>query len=401
MNSGDTAWILASTALVVAMVTPGLALFYAGLVRQRNVLSILAQCLAVLSLVSILWVVCGYGLAFGESLGGVIGIPAALGLLDIRPDDLNGTLPALLFVAFQMTFAAITPALIVGGFAERMRFSSVLMFSALWSLLVYAPVCHWIWGGGWLGQMGVMDFAGGLVVHLTAGVAALVVAMLLGPRTGFLKGIVPHNLPLVATGTGLLWVGWFGFNGGSALAADGSAASALLSTHLGAGAAVLSWLALEKKVFGQASFLGGATGAIAGLGTITPASGYVGPLGAIVLGLIAGAVCFQAVILLKRRLKIDDALDVFPVHGVGGILGSLMVAFLGASALGGVGLERGVWAQFGVQLLAVAAVALWTLAGTWVSLKISTLILGNPRVDTESEELGLDIAEHGERGYNL
>jgi len=395
---------MTATALVLLMTLPGLALFYGGLVRSKNALSILIQCFAITGLVSLLWVACGYSLAFsdGGSAQGLIGGLQRAFLLGLAPTDLTGTLPESVFALFQMTFAVITPALIIGGYAERLRFSAVLWFSGLWVLLVYVPVAHWIWGGGWLAKLGVMDFAGGIVVHVNAGVAALVCACVIGPRRGFPQvAMAPHSLPLVATGAGLLWVGWFGFNGGSALAANGTAGMALLATHLGACAGALSWMAIEWSRYGKPSALGLLTGVVAGLGTITPASGYVSPLGAILIGLIAGAVCFMATQWIKRKLHIDDSLDVSPVHGVGGVVGSLLTAVFAATALGGTGysLQPDMLSQLGVQALGIIATAAWCGGISWLLLRVLDATLGL-RVSEEDESEGLDLAAHGERGYS-
>jgi len=395
---------MTATALVLLMTLPGLALFYGGLVRSKNALSILIQCFAITGLVSLLWVACGYSLAFGDggSAQGLIGGLGRAFLLGLAPTDVTGTLPESVFALFQMTFAIITPALIIGGYAERLRFSAVLWFSGLWVLLVYVPVAHWIWGGGWLAKLGVMDFAGGIVVHVNAGVAALVCACVIGPRRGFPQvAMAPHSLPLVATGAGLLWVGWFGFNGGSALAANGTAGMALLATHLGACAGALSWMTIEWSRYGKPSALGLLTGVVAGLGTITPASGYVSPLGAILIGLIAGAVCFMATQWIKRKLHIDDSLDVSPVHGVGGVVGSLLTAVFAATALGGTGysLQADMLSQLGVQALGILATAAWCGGISWLLLRVLDATLGL-RVSEEDESEGLDLAAHGERGYS-
>ena len=405
--AADTAWILTSTALVLFMTLPGLALFYGGLVRSKNVLSVLMQCFAIAGIASLLWMMLGYSLAFAEGSPWVGGWDR-LFLAGVQENTLAGTLPESLFVLFQMTFAIITPALIVGGFAERMRFSAVLAFSALWLLLVYAPVTHWVWGGGWLSQLGVMDFAGGIVVHITAGVAALVAAIVLGPRKGFTTtAMPPHNMTMTVMGAGMLWVGWFGFNGGSALAANGDAAMAMLATHLAAAAGAITWMFVEWARFGKPTALGAVTGMVAGLGTITPASGFVGPAGALVIGILAGVVCFNAVLLIKRRLKIDDSLDVFPVHGVGGILGSLLVAVFASTDLGlfsgqGYLLETmpSMSAQLQVQLIGVVAVTLFTAVVTYLILKFVGLFIAL-RVSADEETQGLDIAAHEERGYDL
>ncbi len=407
LAAADTAWILTSTALVLFMTLPGLALFYGGLVRSKNVLSVLMQCFAIAGIVSLLWMLLGYSLAFSAGNAWVGGFDRLL-LAGVEEGTLAGALPESLFVLFQMTFAIITPALIVGGFAERMRFAAVLGFSALWLLLVYAPVTHWVWGGGWLSELGVMDFAGGIVVHITAGVAALVAALVLGPRKGFLTSAMPpHNMTMTVMGAGMLWVGWFGFNGGSALAANGDAAMAMLATHLAAAAGAITWMFVEWFRFGKPTALGAVTGMVAGLGTITPASGFVGPAGAVVIGILAGVVCFNAVLLIKRRLKIDDSLDVFPVHGVGGILGSLLVAVFASTELGlfsGQGyLSASITtmsAQFEAQLIGVAAVVLYTAVVTVVILKLVG-IFTPLRVSADDETQGLDIANHEERGYDL
>ncbi len=404
LNGADTAWVLTSTALVLFMTLPGLALFYGGLVRVRNVLSILMQCFAIAAVVSVLLLIVGYSLAFsdGMSVQPWIGGLARVLVLGMEPDDLSGTIPEVVFLAFQMTFAIITPALIIGGFAERMRFSAMLWFSALWLLLVYVPVCHWVWGGGWLADLGVMDFAGGIVVHLTCGVAALVSALVLGPRRGFPKvPMPPHNMTMTVTGAGMLWVGWYGFNGGSALVADGAAGMALFVTHIAASAGVLTWMFIEWVRFGKPSVLGAVTGMVAGLGTVTPASGFIGPAGALGLGILAGGICFAATQTIKRVLKIDDSLDVFPVHGIGGILGSLLTAVLASEALGGFGLAEGVTvsAQLGVQAVAVVSVALWCGIVTFALLKGLDMLIGI-RVSPEVETEGLDISQHEETGYH-
>jgi Amt family ammonium transporter len=406
LNSADTAWILTSTALVLFMTLPGLALFYGGLVRSKNVLSILMQCFAIAGVVSVLWLVIGYSLAFGEG-GPWIGDLSKVMLAEVGRDALSGSIPESLFMLFQMTFAIITPALIVGGFAERMKFSAVLLFSALWLLVVYAPVTHWVWGGGWLGQMGLYDFAGGTVVHITAGVAALVTAVVLGPRRGFpATPMPPHNMTMTVTGAGMLWVGWFGFNGGSALGANGDAAMAMLVTHISAATGAMIWMAMEWIRFGKPSALGAVTGMVAGLGTITPASGFVGPGGALIIGIAAGFVCFNATLFIKRVLKIDDSLDVFPVHGVGGILGTLLAGVFSATTLGafsGYGFADGIASmgeQLWVQLIGVVATLVFAAAATWVILKVVDGLVGL-RVSDEQELEGLDIVSHDERGYDI
>jgi len=406
LDTGATAWILTSTALVLFMTLPGLALFYGGLVGSKNVLSVLMQCFAITAVVSILWMVGLYSLVFsGGNLW--IGDLSKVFLSGVSPDSMAGPLPEGAFIMFQMTFAIITPALIIGAFAERVKFSAMLVFSILWTCIVYAPVAHWVWGGGWLQQMGLLDYAGGTVVHVTAGVAALVSALVIGRRKGFPKTITPpHNMTMTVTGAGMLWVGWFGFNGGSALNADGNASMAILATHLSAAAGAIAWMVLEWKQFGKPSVLGIVTGMVAGLGTITPASGFVGPGGALVIGLVAGFVCFNATQWIKLKLKIDDSLDVFPVHGVGGIIGTLMAGIFSATTLGpfsGWGFAEGITSipqQFGVQAVGVLATGAYTAVCTWVLLKLVGAWLGL-RVDEESESVGLDISEHEEKGYNL
>ena len=407
LNSANTAWILTATALVLLMTLPGLALFYGGLVHRKNILSVLMQCFAIAGISSILWLVVGYSLAFGEG-NGFIGDFSKVMMIGITKETLAGDIPESLFMLFQMTFAIITPALIIGGFAERMKFSSVLLFSALWLLAVYVPVTHWVWGGGWLAEMGVYDFAGGIVVHITAGVAALVAAIVLGPRDGFAKNPhLPHNLTMTVTGAGLLWVGWFGFNGGSALSANGDAAMAMLVTHISAAAGALTWAAIEWKKFGKASVLGAVTGMVAGLGTITPASGFVGPGGALVIGISAGIVCFAATVYVKQKLKIDDSLDVFPVHGVGGILGTLLAGIFSATTLGafsGYGFADGISTmgeQVMVQLTGIGATIIYTAIVSYILLKVVGVLTGGLRVCKETETNGLDLVEHDESGYNL
>ena len=403
LDKADTAWLLTSTALVLFMTLPGLALFYGGLVGRRNVLSVLMQCFTIAGIVTFLWVIVQYSLAFsnGGAMNQWVGGFGSAFLSGVTVDSLSGTAPETIFIAFQLTFAIITCALIVGGFAERMRFSAMVLFSVLWSLLVYAPVCHWVWGGGWLADLGFLDFAGGAVVHLTAGVGALVAAMVLGSRTGFpQKPMPPHSLPLTVAGAGMLWVGWFGFNGGSALAADGAAAMALLVTHIGASAGAMGWMAMEWIKFGKPSVLGVVTGMVAGLGTITPASGFVGPIGAMIIGLAAGVLCFYATRLIKRVLVIDDSLDVFPVHGVGGSLGLLLCGVFVSAGLGGMGYAEGMnmGSQLGVQAIGLLATAAWTALATWVILKVVGLITPL-RVSEEDEIEGLDLTQHEERGY--
>lgn len=407
LNGANTGWILASTALVLLMTLPGLAMFYGGLVRKKNVLSILMQCFAIAAIASILWLILGYSLAFGEG-NAFIGDFSKVFMIGITKEALAGDIPESLFMLFQMTFAIITPALIIGGFAERMKFSSVLLFSSFWLLTVYAPVTHWVWGGGWLSKMGVYDFAGGIVVHITAGTAALVAALVVGPRRGFPKTpMLPHNLTMTVTGAGMLWVGWFGFNGGSALAANGNASMAMLVTHISAAAGTLTWAYIEWKKFGKASVLGAVTGMVAGLGTITPASGFVGPGGALIIGISAGIVCFYSTVYIKQTLKIDDSLDVFPVHGVGGILGTLLAGVFSATSLGifsGFGFAEGIATmteQVGVQMIGIISTFLYTAIMTYIILKIVGLMTNGIRVDEEQEVNGLDLVEHDESGYNL
>ena len=403
-DSGDTAWLLTATALVLFMTIPGLALFYAGLVRTRNVLSVLMQCFVLVCSVTVLWVVLGYSLAFGEGgIGGVIGGLGKVFLRGVTVDSLTGTVPESVFVVFQLTFAAITPALIVGGFAERMNFSAMLIFCLLWTLFAYVPVAHWVWGGGWLGVMGVLDFAGGTVVHINAGVAALVAAMVLGRRRGFPQtAMLPHNMTMTVTGAAMLWVGWFGFNAGSAVAADGVAGMAMLVTHISAAAGALTWMVTEWIRHGKPGALGAVTGMVAGLGTITPASGFVGPVGALIIGTAAGFTCYWATQLIKQKLVIDDSLDVFPVHGVGGALGMLLTAVFVSVGLGGAGYAEGVTmgSQFLVQALAVIATVIWSALVSYVALKIAGAVV-TLRVDVDEEIEGLDLVNHEERGYNL
>jgi len=406
INGANTAWIMASTALVLFMTLPGLALFYGGLVRSKNVLSVLMQCFSIAGMATVIWFVFGYSLAFGEG-NAWIGDFSKVMMAGIGKETLSGDIPESLFMLFQMTFAIITPALIVGGFAERMKFSAMMIFSAVWLVLVYLPVTHWVWGGGWLGEMGLYDFAGGTVVHITAGVGALMAALVLGPRKGFgTSAMTPHNMTMTVTGAGMLWVGWFGFNGGSALAADGSGAMAMLVTHISAATGAMTWLAIEWIRFGKPSALGAVTGMVAGLGTITPASGFVGPGGALVIGLLAGIVCFSATQYLKRVLKIDDSLDVFPVHGVGGILGTLLAGVFSATSLGvlsGYGFADGIETMGGqvyVQFIGVLATVIFTAVVSWVILKLIDSLIGL-RVSEEDEVEGLDVVDHEERGYDF
>ena len=401
LDSGDTAWILTATALVLFMTLPGLALFYAGLVQPKNIVSVLMHHFAIACLMSVLWVVAGYSLAFSGD-GAYIGDLGNLFMSAITIDSLSGTIPESLFGAFQMTFAVITPALVIGAYVERIRFSAVLIFSGLWLLVVYAPVTHWVWGGGFMAAMGVMDFAGGIVVHATAGTAALVAAVVIGRRRNFPSAIQPPHSPvLTMIGACMLWVGWFGFNGGSALAAGGGAGMALLVTHISAAVASLVWMVIEWKKFGRPSLVGIATGMVAGLATVTPASGFIGVPGGIILGLVGGYFCYVAVDVIRNRLKIDDSLDVFAVHGVGGILGSLLVAVLATDTFSGLGLADGVSfaSQFSIQAICVAITVIWTAVASYAILKIAG-VFGGLRVTEDDEIEGLDIAQHGERGYH-
>ncbi len=401
VNGADTAWVLTSTALVLFMTLPGLALFYSGLVRAKNALSVLMQCFAIACTVSIIWMVIAYGLAFGDggSLNKIVGGGKIL-MSGIGLDSVSGTIPETVFFMFQMTFAIITPALAVGAFAERMKFSALLWFTALFMVLVYAPVCHWVWGGGWLADMGFMDFAGGSVVHINAGVGALVAALIIGNRNGFPDvPMPPHNMTLVVMGASMLWVGWFGFNAGSALTAGSSAGMAMVVTHISAAAGSLAWMACEWVKYGKPSVLGIVTGMVAGLATITPASGYVGPVGALIIGISAGVVCYFATQYVKRSLKIDDSLDVFTVHGLGGMLGLLLTAVFAAS-LDGLGLETSMGAQFVTQLIGIIAVTIWCAVLSFIILKLVDKIIGL-RVNADEETEGLDLVLHNERGYTL
>ena len=405
LDTGNAGWILTSTALVLFMTLPGLALFYGGLVRSKNVLNVLMQCFSIACVSSLLWYLVGYSIAFAPGNGFMGGLDR-IGLAGMEEGSLSGTLPESVFVMFQMTFAVITPALIIGGIAERARFSAVMLFSAAWLLCVYAPVTHWVWGGGWLQQMGLLDFAGGTVVHVTAGVASLVSALVVGNRHGFGQtAMPPHNMTMTVTGAGMLWVGWFGFNAGSALAANGDAGMAMLVTHLSAAAGAFTWLCVEWVRFGKPSALGAVTGMVAGLGTITPASGFVGPAAAVLIGCTAGVACFFATLWLKRVMSVDDSLDVFPVHGVGGVLGTLAAGVFASSGLGifsGQGLREGVSiaSQLETQACGVVSVALYTAVVTWLLLKLVGMITPL-RVSIEEETEGLDVVLHNERGYDL
>jgi Amt family ammonium transporter len=405
INSGDTSWILTSTALVLFMTLPGLALFYGGLVRSKNVLSVLMQCFTIACLISVCWVVYGYSLAF-KGDGPFIGDLSALFLNGVDRDSMSGTLPESVFITFQMTFAIITPALVVGAFAERMKFSAMCLFSVAWFTLVYLPACHMVWGGGYLGSKGVIDFAGGLVVHATCGLGALVAAIYLGTRKGFnVSPLPPHNRTMVMIGASMLWVGWFGFNAGSAVAADGSAGMAMLVTHISAAVGALTWMGIEWIKSGKATMVGIATGMVAGLATITPASGTVGPAGALLIGLLAGSVCFYATQMVKSYFEIDDSLDVFPVHGVGGMLGIIMLAFVGnpdgflGSGAAGIS-DDGAIAQLMLQLEGIFVIGLWTVIATYIILRVLSMYT-EIRVSNEAEEEGLDIHEHNEQGYSL
>lgn len=405
LSAGNTAWILTSTALVLFMTIPGLSLFYGGLVRVKNVLSVLMQCFSITCLVSVLWLIGLYSLVFSEG-NAFIGGLGNMFLANVSEDAMSGDIPESVFSMFQLTFAIITPALVVGAFAERMRFSSMLLFTGLWTIFVYAPIAHWVWGGGWLQEMGLLDFAGGTVVHITAGVAALVCALTMGVRKGFpITAMPPHNMTMAITGAGMLWVGWFGFNAGSALAANGDAGMAMLVTHMSASAGALTWMISEWIRFGKPSALGAVTGMVAGLGTITPASGFVGPAGGLVIGIAAGFLCFNATSYLKRRLQIDDSLDVFPVHGVGGILGTLLAGVFASAELGvfsgqGYNESMTMGSQLGVQLIGVLATVTYTAVVTFVLIKLVDVLIGL-RVSEEQEIEGLDLNLHDERGYDL
>ena len=401
VDSGDTAWILTATALVLFMTLPGLALFYAGLVQSKNVVSVLMHHFAVACLMSVLWVVAGYSLAFSGD-GAWVGDLSNLFMGAVTVESVSGTIPESLFGAFQMTFAVITPALIIGAYVERIKFSAVLIFSSLWLLVVYAPVTHWVWGGGIMAGWGVMDFAGGIVVHATAGTAALVAAIVVGKRRSFPSSVQPPHSPILTMiGACMLWVGWFGFNGGSALAAGQNAAMALLVTHISAAVASLVWMIIEWRKFGRPSVVGIATGMVAGLATVTPASGFIGVPGGIILGLAGGYICYVAVDLIRGKLGIDDSLDVFAVHGVGGVLGSLLVAVLATDAFSGMGLAEGmtVGSQLFVQAKSILITVIWTAVASFIILKIAA-VSGGLRVNDDSELEGLDLSQHGERGYH-
>ena len=400
LDSGDTAWMLTASALVLFMTLPGLALFYGGLVRSKNILSVLAQCIAIAGIATLIWVVCGYSLAFGEpnAFWGGFG---NMFLIGITVDSVSGTIPESLFVMFQATFAIITPALIVGAFTDRMKFSSMSVFSALWLILVYAPICHNVWGGGYLSNFGIIDFAGGTVVHINAGIAALVACLVIGPRIGYPRTpMPPHNLALSFIGACMLWIGWFGFNAGSELAADGVAAMAMLVTQVATAAAALTWALMEKIFSNKPSLLGMITGAVAGLVAITPASGSVGPLGAIAIGIASGVLCYFASTSLKRKLGYDDSLDVFGVHGVGGIVGAILTGVFSSATFGGSGIEGTISSQVLAQMIGVMVTIIYCGIVSYIILKVIDKTMGL-RVSEEQESDGLDITLHGERGYNL
>jgi Amt family ammonium transporter len=402
IDAANTAWMLTAAVLVLFMTLPGLALFYAGLVRAKNVLSVLMQCLSITCVVTLAWVFVGYSVAFGDGNNWWGGLGKAF-LAGIDVKTVKGSIPETVFAMYQLTFAIITPALVVGAYAERVRFAGMLVFSLLWLLIVYCPVAHWVWGEGWLQKMGIMDFAGGTVVHLNAGMAALVCALVLGRRRGFPDtAMPPHNMTMTVTGACMLWVGWFGFNAGSALAADGSAGMAMLVTHIGAATGATAWLVCEWLRYGKPSVLGIVTGMVAGLGTITPASGFVGPIGALVIGGAAGVICFCATSYMKRALNVDDSLDVFPVHGVGGLLGTLLTGVFASAAFGGVGYAEKVTmgGQVTTQLVGILAVGAWSGIATWILLKLTDAVAGL-RVAGEEETEGLDTVLHNEKGYNL
>jgi len=405
LDAANTAWMLTSSVLVLFMTLPGLALFYAGLVRMKNVLSVLMQCFAITCIVTLAWVAVGYSIAFGDAgaLNAWYGGFEKSFLSGIEVKTVKGSIPETVFAMFQLTFAIITPALVLGAYAERVKFSGMLLFSVLWLLVVYCPIAHWVWGDGWLAKKGIMDFAGGTVVHLNAGVAALVCALVLGKRRGFPETpMPPHNMTMTVTGACMLWVGWFGFNAGSALAADGAAGMAMIVTHIGAATGAFAWMVCEWLRYGKPSALGVVTGMVAGLGTITPASGFVGPLGALAIGAAAGICCFFATSYMKQALKVDDSLDVFPVHGVGGIIGTILTGVFVASTFGGNGYPEKVTMgdQVLVQIIGVLAVAAWSGIFTWILLKLSEVVVGM-RVTTEEETDGLDTVLHNEKGYNL
>jgi len=402
IDPANTAWMLTSAVLVLFMTLPGLALFYAGLVRMKNVLSVLMQCFAITCVVTLAWLVVGYSIAFGEGNAWWGGLGKSF-FSGLQVSTVKGTIPETVFAMYQLTFAIITPALVVGAYAERVRFGGMMLFSLLWLLIVYCPIAHWVWGDGWLQKRGLMDFAGGTVVHLNAGVAALVCALVLGRRRGFPDtAMPPHNMTMTLTGAAMLWVGWFGFNAGSALAADGAAGMAMLVTHIGAATGAFAWMICEWLRYGKPSALGIVTGMVAGLGTITPASGFVGPIGALIIGAVAGVACFTATSYMKRVLNVDDSLDVFPVHGVGGLLGTLLTGILVSTTFGGIGYPEKVTMgeQFMTQVIGVVATAVWSGVLTWILLKLVDAIVGM-RVASEEENEGLDTVLHNEKGYTL
>jgi ammonium transporter, Amt family len=402
IDAANTAWMLSASVLVLFMTLPGLALFYAGLVRTKNVLSVLMQCFSITCVVTLAWVVVGYSIAFGDGNAWWGGLGKAF-LAGIGRETVKSSIPETVFAMYQLTFAIITPALVIGAYAERVRFAGMLIFSLLWLLVVYCPIAHWVWGEGWLQKMGIMDFAGGTVVHLNAGIAALVCALVLGRRRGFPDtAMPPHNMTMTVTGACMLWVGWFGFNAGSAVAADGAAGMAMLVTHIGAATGSLAWLVCEWARYGKPSVLGIVTGMVAGLGTITPASGFVGPLGALAIGAAAGVLCFFATSYMKRALNVDDSLDVFPVHGVGGALGTLLTGVFVSAAFNGIGYPEKVTMgqQVTTQLIGIAAVGAWSGIVTWILLKLTNAVAGL-RVAGEAETEGLDTVLHNEKGYNL
>ena len=399
LDSGDTAWMITATALVLFMTIPGLALFYGGLVRAKNMLSVLMQCFSITALMTILWVVAGYTISFGDGNAFMGGFGKAF-LRGIGPDALSGTIPEILFVMFQLTFAIITPALIIGAFAERMKFSAMLLFTGSWMLLIYSPVCHWVWGGGWLGGMGALDFAGGTVVHINAGIAGLMSAIVLGKRKGYpTTPMMPHSLTLSVVGASMLWVGWFGFNAGSELAANGTAGMALAVTQIATAAATLAWMFVEWVKHGKPSALGAITGAVAGLVAITPASGFVGPMGAIAIGFTSGIICFFAATSMKRAFGYDDSLDAFGVHGIGGMVGALLTGVFAAPALGGYADIAGIGGQLWIQFISVIAIIAYSAVGSLILLKLVDFTVGL-RVTEDEEVTGLDITQHNEKGYD-
>ena len=402
IDAANTAWMLTASVLVLFMTLPGLALFYAGLVRAKNVLSVLMQCFAITCVVTLAWLAVGYSIAFGEGNAWWGGLSKSL-LAGVQVSTVKGTIPETVFAMYQLTFAIITPALVIGAYAERVRFGGMLLFSLLWLLIVYCPIAHWVWGDGWLQKRGLMDFAGGTVVHLNAGVAALVCALVLGRRRGFPDtAMPPHNMTMCVTGAAMLWCGWFGFNAGSALAADGAAGMAMLVTHIAAATGAFVWMLCEWLRYGKPSALGIVTGMVAGLGTITPASGFVGPIGALIIGAAAGVVCYFATNFMKRALNVDDSLDVFPVHGVGGLMGTLLTGIFVSATFGGIGYPEKVTLgeQFMTQLIGVIATALWSGVLTWVILKLVDAVAGM-RCASDEETEGLDTVLHGEKGYTL